>query len=153
MFYFLLFLLLLLLSFKWNYRKSFFTGYMSGCLRRWLHLVPEHKCLGTNGKWCYFHTLRTWYVTVHYLLPYTLSDATMTLELSNQYGSELSRELTKTVCSEAAYSVSEYKVQTLYSSTSTFWKMGVFSMYLTRAPSVNTALWAPLCKFVVFSYF
>lgn len=65
MFYFLLFLFLLLLSFKWNYRKSFFSGYMSSCLRRWLHLVPEHKCLGTSGKWCYFHTLRTWYVTVY----------------------------------------------------------------------------------------
>lgn len=57
---------------------------------------------------------------VHYLLPYTLSDATMTLELSNLYVSELTRELTKTVCSEAAYLVSEYKVQTLYSGTSTF---------------------------------
>ena len=81
----------------------------------------------------------------------------MTLELSNQYVSELTRELTKTVYSEAAYLVSEYKVQTLYSGTSTFWKKGVFSMYLTRAPSVNAALWAPLCKFVVvfvvFSYF
>lgn len=131
--YFLLFLLLL--SFKWNYRKSFFMRKM-GLFSHLAYLICN---------------------CVHYLLPYTLSDATMTLELSNQYVSELSRELTKTVCSEAAYLVSEYKVQTLYSGTSTFWKKGVFSMYLTRAPSVNAALWASLCKFVVvfvvFSYF